>query len=189
MRTVTLTFLTTVLSVLALVLPGCAPIKTRTGDTPKEMFDRLKGLGLGNSVDGDAAIAFECISAQGGNKIRVHLVHKFGPNNHTYATVDVSCENIFTFSQTLEKCCPSPNNPNPPPANTPDEVSVDGEGGKKLYVSCVDDPDSPGGPGKPEIGILKPNGFSRDAWPCQVNGQPNPDLENLKTVIASCCLN
>jgi hypothetical protein len=146
----------------------------------RELHAALKGAGLGNSTAGNA-IAFDCDSdVKDGPCIDVHIV---SPTEDRVAR-GCDCEAIQAVLQTLTACC----------NGTPGSARTTCKNGTSWGVDCRGQANNPfalrgQGPTTPEIGISWPAGFTRNIWPCTVNGARNPDIVMMEQVHASCCLN
>lgn len=160
---------------LLLAVAGCGD-----GDRQaRELYDRLRAAGLGHSEGQPAcAVAFDCVSRGGSPPaVDVHIVFPWGD----YVARECDCDGITQVMSTLAACC----------QGQAGSASVECKGGTSFYVSCVAGGPvaMPGrGPGKPELGVTFPGGFSRSLWSCQKNGQRNPDIVALEQVAGSCCL-
>ena len=127
----------------------------------------------GHGDDGEL-IAFACDTpAQPG--IAVHLV-----SMKETTTARCSCAALEGAMQALEQCC----------NNRAASAEATCEDRAAFEVNCAGS-DAGGlafsGPGNPTLRISFFGGFTRSNWSCAIEGAPNPDLEQLRTVFRSCC--
>ena len=166
----------------AFAMLGCQE-ETPEARRTRELYERLRAFGLGHSVgDPPTVLAFDCDSrdASAGPCIDVHIVEarqdKIAPS--------CDCEDIERVMETLTACC----------AGTPGAAHATCNNGTFWKVNCRENPSNPmeipgHGPDKPEISIFFPGGFSRNLWPCTVDGARNPDFVALERVHDACCKN